>query len=83
MGVTFTADLKFSHHISNAIRKASKMVGIIYHTFMHSLHTLRLLYTSLVIPHLDYACVVWQPHLLKDIRALEAAQRRVTRLSPT
>ena len=29
-----------------------------------------------------HICVVWQPHLLKDIRALEAVQRKVTRLSP-
>ena len=53
LGVTFTTDLKFSHHINNAIRKASKMVGIVYRTF-HALspHTLRLLNTSLVRPHL-------------------------------
>ena len=60
------------------------MIGIIHRTF-HALtpHTLHLLYTSLVRPHLDYACVVWQPYLLKDIRALEAVQRRVTRLLPS
>ena len=83
LGVIFTVDLKFSHHINSAIHKVSKMIGIIYHTF-HKLtpYTLRLLYTSLVRSHLDYACVVWQPYLLKDIRALEAVQRRATRLSP-
>ena len=83
LGATFTTDLKISHHINNSIRKASKLVGIIYRTF-HVLtpHTLHLLYTSLLRLHLDYARVVWQPHLLKDIRALEAVQRRVTRLSP-
>jgi len=81
--VIFTADLKFSCHINSAIRKASKMIGIIYRTF-HKLtpYTLHFLYTSLVRSHLDYTCVVWQPYLLKDIRALEAVQRRATRLSP-
>jgi len=45
---------------------------IIYHTFhMIILHTLYLLYISLARPHLDNVCVVWQPHLLKDIRALK------------
>jgi len=59
------------------------MIGIIYRTFhMLAAHTLRLLYPSLVRPHLDFACVFWQPYLLKDIRALEAVQRRATRLLP-
>jgi len=60
LGVTFTTDLKFTHHINTVICEASKMIGIIYRTFhMLTPHTLRLLYTSLVRPHLDYACVVW------------------------
>jgi len=86
LGVTFTTDLKFTHHINTVtvICKVSKMIGIIYRTFnMLTPHTLRLLYTSLVRPHLDFACVVWQPYLLKDIRALEAVQRRATRLLST
>jgi len=59
------------------------MIGIIYCTFrMLTPHTLRLLYTSLVRPHLDYTWFVWQPYLLKNIRTLEAVQRRATRLLP-
>jgi len=84
LGVTFITDFKFPCHINAVICTASKMIGIIYRTFrMLTPHTLRLLYTSLVRPHLDYACVVWQPYFLKDIRALEAVQRRATRLLPT
>ena len=41
---------------------------------------LRLLYTTLIRPHLDYACVVWNPYQLGDIRALEQVQRCVTKL---
>ena len=37
-------------------------------------------YVSLVRPHLDYVFVVWNPHLLKDIRALEAVQRHAIRM---
>jgi len=62
--------------------KALRM-GIIYHTF-HALtpNNLHLLYASLIRPIFDYTCVVWQPYLLKDIRTLEAVQRRATRLLP-
>jgi len=50
-----------------------RQVLVIYHTFhLLTSHTLCLLYT------LDYASVVWQCYLLKDIRAMEAVQRRVT-----
>jgi len=50
------------HHINKVICKASKMIGITYRTFrMLTPHTLHLLYISLVRPHLDYACVAWQP----------------------
>ena len=59
------------------------MLGIVYRSFQHLTPTIfRMLYVSLVRPHLDYASVVWNPHLLKDIRALEAVQRRATRMVP-
>ena len=44
---------------------------------------LRLLYTTIIRPHLDYACVVWNPYQSGDIRVLEQVQRRVTRACPS
>ena len=32
---------------------------------------LRLLYTTIIRPHLDYGCVVWNPYQSSDIRVLE------------
>ena len=82
LGITFTNDF-FSKHINLSIHKANKMLGIVYRSFQHLTPTIfRMLYVSLVRPHLDYALVVWNPHLLKDIRALEAVQRRATRMVP-
>ena len=42
----------------------------------------RLLYVSLVRPHLEFAVPVWNPHLKGDIEELENIQHRVTRLVP-
>ena len=36
------------------------------------------LFSSLVIPHMEYCCQLWSPHLLGDIRRLEAVQRSFT-----
>ena len=48
------------------------MVGIIKRTFLHlTLTVFRILHISLVRPHLDYASIIWNPYLLKDIRALK------------
>ena len=75
LGITFTNDFKFSKHINLSVHKANKMLGIIYPGFCHLTPTVfRMLYTSLVRPHLDYASIIWNPHLLKDIRTLEAVQ---------
>ena len=37
------------------------------------------LYTALIRPHLEYACVIWNPYQLGDIRTLEWVQRSATR----
>ena len=42
---------------------------------------LHVLYVGLVRPHLDYACVIWNPYQLGDMRAIENVQRRATRLT--
>ena len=59
------------------------MVGIIKLTFLHLTPTVfRILYISLVRPHLDYASIIWNPYLLKDMRASEAVQRRAIKMIP-
>ena len=38
------------------------------------------LYTTFVRPHLEYAQVVWSPHLVKQVKMIENVQIRATKL---
>ena len=81
LSITFLSNLKFSKHINLSIMKANRMVEIIKRTFLHLTPTVfHKLYISLVRPHLDYASIIWNPYLLKDIGALEAVQIRATKM---
>ena len=46
-----------------------------------SQESLKQLYISLVRPHLEYACQVWDPHLSKDRNALEKVQKFACKLA--
>ena len=38
--------------------------------------------TSMIRPQIEYAAVVWSPHLQKDIKRIERLQRTATKLVP-
>ena len=81
--MTFSCDFKFRSHIHKIVRKANKVLGVISHTFKYlDPDIMRLLFTSLVHPHLDYASNIWNPYLLEDMRTIEKIQRRATKLIP-
>ena len=83
LGVHVTDNFKFSNHIAKIAAKANSVLGRINRTFTYKdKELMRLLYTSLVRPHLEYAVQSWSPHLRKDINILEKVQRRATRLIP-
>ena len=68
LGVLLTDNLSWSMQVESVCQKARRVLGLLYRRFygQASQETLKQLYLSLVWPHLDYACQVWDPHLLKD-----------------
>ena len=83
LGLLLTADLSWSSHISSIRLKARKILGLLYRRFYGNVSqdVLKQLYLSLVRPHLEYACQVWNPHLEKDKKAIENVQKFACRIA--
>ena len=84
LGVTITSNLKTSTQCIIAANKANRSLGFIKRNFTYKSSNIVLpLYKSIVRPHLEYAVQFWAPYLVKDIKRLEAVQRRATKLIPS
>ena len=81
LGVIIDMELTFGEHIATKVNKANGIMGLIRRTFSFlDGESFKMLYTSFVRPHLEYANPVWSPHLRKQIRMLENVQERATKL---
>ena len=75
--------MKFSGHIEAQVNKANRLLGLIRRSFVHlDGESMRLLFTALVRPHLEYGNSVWRPHLERDKKLIEGVLRRATRVIP-
>ena len=80
LGVRFNNQGTFDDHLKIKVASATKMSGYILRTFMIREHEpMMCLFKSLVAPIVDYCCVVWNPHMKKDINLIEKVQRNFTK----
>ena len=49
-------------------------------TVMYILYSIHVLFKTVIMPHLEYGCVVWDPHLLKDKTAIENVHKFALRV---
>jgi len=72
-----SSDLSWSNHIISICAKAKRILGLLYRRYYNRVEgdVLKQLYISLVRPHLEYGCAVWDPYTLKDKRNLEQVQK--------
>ncbi|CAF1138894.1 unnamed protein product, partial [Brachionus calyciflorus] len=81
LGVYVTNGLKWNRQCSAAAAKANRVLGQIRNSFLClQEETLRLLYTGLVRPHLEYAISMWNLSTKTNINLIEKIQRRATKL---
>ena len=80
LGVTLTAKLSWSEHVTNTVNKANRALGMIRRNInVAPINAKSQAYQTLVRPHLEYCSSVWDPHTQTDTDRIEAVQRRAAR----
>ena len=80
LGIIISNDLKLAKQCAKAANTAYSIFGRLKRAFTsRSLHIWKLLYTTYIRPHLEFAISAWNPYLKKDINLLERVQRQVTK----
>lgn len=81
LGVLFDSGLTFSQHIQLCCSKALKLLGFIKRNTANfrDVACLKLLYVTLVRPHLEVNSIVWAPYFQKYSTAIERVQRKFLR----
>jgi hypothetical protein len=80
LGINISEDLKWSNQINKTATKANSTLAFLKRNLRHCPEQCKkLAYLALVRSILEYASVVWDPYLIKDIEQLEKVQRRAAR----
>ena len=80
LGVYMDPLLTFENHITNLIKKARRLTGLIVRSITYKSKEIMVpLFKTLVRPHLEYAQAVWSPYKRKYINQLESIQRHFTK----
>jgi ribonucleases P/MRP protein subunit RPP40 len=80
LGILINDDLECHSHIKNISTKAFRMSNLILRILKtRKIELFKKAFYSLVIPILEYGCVVWCPTYAKDINLIEKVQRRFTK----
>ena len=75
LGVIVDSKLSWNKHVSHVSLKASRTLNLLHHNmYTCNFSAKRKAFRALVLPVLDYASSVWNPHTQKNISALEKIQ---------
>ncbi len=82
LGVIIYKYLLPSVHIQHSVTKANQRIGMIRGCFTDLTEVkVKILYTTIIRPVLEYGSIIWNQWLTKDINALEKVQERCLRLN--
>ncbi len=78
LGVILDTNMNFNSHIDRTIAKAYSMLGFIKRICnnFRDIRAIKSIYCAHVRSHLEYACLVWQPHCTNRKVAIESIQKK-------
>ena len=80
LGVEISSTLDWGHHIDIKVNKVNRTLGFLKRNLGKCPESVKeLSHKSLVRPHLEYGSSVWDPWKDKQIKQIEAVQRRSVR----
>ena len=83
LGVNISSDLTWGQHISITCKEAKQHLGCTHRKFHQASPQVHLkLYSSMILPKLEYCISVWDPHQAKYISMLGVSRSLVVGSSP-
>lgn len=81
LGVILDEKWTFHEQINSVIAKASKALGFVKRTTSEftNIQVITYLYKALVLPHINYASIIWTPHTQEKYSKLDAIPRKFLR----
>ena len=81
LGITISDKLQWADHIEVMTAKANRTLGMIKRVCydVNDKSVRKLLYSSLVLPQLEYCSCLWSPYTIKHRALIENIQRRATK----
>ena len=81
LGVVIDKSLKFTKHIANIPNVISRNIGIIARVrYFLDKRTAHILYNSLILPYLNYCCLIWAINYNSQVEKLVVLQKRAVSL---
>ena len=81
LGVTLSADCKWSKHMNNVVVKTSRQIAVLHKIKVKvSRNLLENIYMTLIMPLLEYFCKAWDSCTVADAERLEQLQLEAARI---
>ena len=76
LGVILNEEATFSDHIQHVEKKVRQKIGWVLRTFYtRNAGFMKILYKSLIVPHVDYCSQLWMPIQATQIQSIEKLQK--------